>query len=134
MTVKLNKANAMLSKLRQSTLQYLCSIYAMLLFFGYKILKQLKRLNALQIMFFQSRNFHLDSLFKGSEFLNPLIRQLLKTNYFLVNILMGYCHLSSTVGSSFILRLTFMMLDEQILVIIKYPLTVLKPVVDIQWL
>ena len=134
MTVKLNKANAMLSKLRQSTLQYLCSIYAMLLFFGYKILKQLKRLNALQIMFFQSRNFHLDSLFKGSEFLNPLIRQLLKTNYFLVNILMGYCHLSSTAGSSFILRLTFMMLDEQILVIIKYPLTVLKPVVDIQWL
>ena len=134
MTVKLNKANAMLSKLRQSTLQYLCPIYAMLLFFGYKILKQLKRLNALQIMFFQSRNFHLDSLFKGSEFLNPLIRQLLKTNYFLVNILMGYCHLSSTAGSSFILRLTFMMLDEQILVIIKYPLTVLKPVVDIQWL
>ena len=45
-----------------------------------------------------------------------------------------YCHLSLIAGSNFLLRLTLTILDGQILVILKYLLTELKPTLDIQWL
>ena len=71
---------------------------------------------------------------KSPKFLSLLIRQALKTAFSLANFEKGYCLLSSIAASNFLLSHALMLLDGQILVILKYPLTVLKPMVDIQYL
>ena len=45
-----------------------------------------------------------------------------------------YCYLSLIAASDFRLILAVMAIDGQILVILNYPLTLLKPIVDIQCL
>ena len=52
--------------------------------------------------------------------------------FLLANLQKGYWHQSSTAGSNFLLGHTLTILDGHILVILKYPLTVSKPMVDIQ--
>ena len=71
---------------------------------------------------------------KCPKFLNPLIGHSLKTAFLSANLEKAYCLLSSRTGSNFLLSHTLMILDGQILVILKYPLTILKPMVDIQCL
>ena len=45
-----------------------------------------------------------------------------------------YCYLSLIAASGFRLILAVMIIDGQIIVILNYPLTLLKPIVDIQCL
>ena len=117
MALKLNKANAILSKLRRvldiKTLRSVCyAIFESHLYYASLVLAQntnsVKRLhlmqkNPLRIMSFQSRNSHSGPLLKVSKILKPLIRQPLKTallaNLLLANLQKGYRLLSSITGS-----------------------------------
>ena len=141
--IKLNKGNAMLSKLRhilhkrsQSLMQYLNPIYSMLHSFGHKTLIQSKdftynrkkpsgcslRVKIPTVVFY----------LKTPKFASPLIRLPLKTAFSFANISRGYWHLSSMAGSSFCLNITLAVPDGQIFVTSKYPYTELKPRVNIQ--
>ena len=64
---------------------------------------------------------------KCSKFLSSLIRQPLTTALLLANLEKSYCLLSSITGSNFLLSHTLMILDGQILVFLKYLLTLRKP-------
>ena len=74
-------------------------------------------------MFFQSRNFHASSLFKVSKILKFFDKTALENCGFISKSLKGLCLLFSITGSNFLLSHTLMILDGQILVILKYPLT-----------
>ena len=141
--IKLNKGNAMLSKLRhilhkrsQSLMQYLNPIYSMLHSFGHKTLIQSKdftynrkkpsgcslRVKIPTVVFY----------LKTPKFASPLIRLPLKTSFSFANISRGYWHLSSIAGSNFCLNITLTMPDGQTFVTSKCPYTELKPMVNIQ--
>ena len=141
--IKLNKGNAMLSKLRhilhkrsQPLMQYLNPIYSMLHSFGHKTLIQSKDFtynrkkpsgSFLRVKI-PIAGFYL----KTPKFASPLIRLPLKTAFSFANISRGYWHLSSIAGSNFPLNITLTVPDGQILVTSKYPYTELKPMVNIQ--
>ena len=119
---------------------YLSPIYAMLRLFGHKTLVQLKsftyyRKKSLRIMFFRSRNSHTGPSFKVSNILKSFDNTVLKNCIFISKSLKGL--LPSIFNNWFKLSFlshSLMILDGQILVILKYPLTVLKPMADIQCL
>ena len=70
-------------------------------------------------------------LIKSSKFLSPFIREPLKTA-FLLEIFERViaCYLQQLV--QFFFSHTPMILNSQILVTLKYPLTILKPMIDIK--
>ena len=80
-------------------------------------------------MFFQSKNSHTCTSFKVSK----ILKSFDKTAHFYY-LQKPYCLLFSITGSNFLLSHTFMILDGQILVTLKYLLTALKPMVDSQCL
>ena len=145
LALNLNKANTLLSKLRQvfdiKTLRSVCyvsPIYALLHLFRCKTLIQLKgfvyyRKNTSESksLFFQSRNSHTGSLFKVSNILNSFDKKALENCIFISKSLKG---LSPSVVNSlfnFFLSHTLMTPDDQMLVILKDPLTILKSMVNI---
>ena len=69
---------------------------------------------------------------KCPKYVIPLKRQSLKIAFLLVNLQKGYCLLSSKTGLNFFLSHTLKIRDGQILVILKYPLTLLSTMVDIR--
>ena len=141
--IKLNKGNAMLSKLRhvlhkrsQPLMQYLNPIYSMLHSFGHKTLIQSKDFtynrkkpsgSFLRVKI-PIAGFYL----KTPKFASSLIRLPLKTAFSFANISRGYWHLSSIAASNFCLHISLTVPDGQILVTSKYPYTELKPMVNIQ--
>ena len=141
--IKLNKGNAMLSKLRhilhkrsQPLMQYLNPIYSMLHSFGHKTLIQSKDFtynrkkpsgSFLRVKI-PIAGFYL----KTPKFASLLIRLPLKTAFSFANISRGYWHLSSIAASNFCLHISLTVPDGQILVTSKYPYTELKPMVNIQ--
>ena len=88
---------------------------------------------SLRIMFFQSRNSHAGPLFKVSKILKPFDKTALENCIFIGKSLKGLLRFSIA-GSNFLLSHTLMILHGQTLVILKYPLTILKPMTDIQYL
>ena len=119
--LKINKANAMLSKLRHvldtKTLKYYCyAIFESTSLVWAQNTNSIKKLHLLQkkpfrIMFFQSRSSHTGPLFKVSKILKSFDKTGFENCIFISKSLKGL-----------------------FLVILKYPLTVLKPMVDIQCL
>ena len=85
-------------------------------------------------MFFQSRNSHTGPLFKVSKILKSFDKTALENCIFISKSLKGSLLPFSITGSKFLLSHTLMILDGQILVILKYPLTILKHMVDTQCL
>ena len=85
-------------------------------------------------MFFQSRNSQTGSLFNVSKILKSFDKTTLENCIFISESLKGLFPSLLNNGSNFILSHTLMILDGQILDIFKYPLTILKPMVDIQCL
>ena len=85
-------------------------------------------------MFFQSRNSHTGPLFKVSQILKSFDKTALENCIFISKSLNGSLLPFSITGSKFLLSHTLMILDGQILVILKNPLTILKHMVDTQCL
>ena len=83
-------------------------------------------------MFFQSRNSHTGPLFNMSKILKSFDKTTLENCIFISKSLKELFPSLLNNGSKFILSHTLMILDGQILDIFKNPLTVLKPMVDIQ--
>ena len=149
-TIKLNKANAMLSKLRHvldiKTLRLVCyAIFESHLCYASLVWAQnnnsVKRLHLLQkkslrLMFFQSRNCHAGPLFKVSKILKSFDKTTLENCIFISKSLKGLLPsiFNNWFKFSFESRTHDTILDGQILVILKYPLTILKRMVDIQCL
>ena len=87
----------------------------------------------LRIMFFQSfQNFHQGLSFKVSKILKSFDKTGHVNCIFLANLSKGYCLLFSITGSNFPHFL--IKLHGQILIILKYPYTISKPMVDIKCL
>ena len=86
---------------------------------------------SLRIICFQSRNFHTGPLFKVSKNHRSFDKTALENCIFISKCLKGLI-VGSIAGSNFLLSHIPMTLDGQILFILKYPLTVLKPLIDIQ--
>ena len=135
--LKLNKANAILSKLRPVLgLKTLRSVYyAILHCFGRKTLIQFIQLHLLQKnpseCSFKAEISTQVLYFRSPIFLSTLKRQPLKNAFLLENLWQGYILLFSIAVSSFLLSHTLMILDDQISVILTYPFFKLKPIVDI---
>ena len=72
--------------------------------------------------------------FQVSKILKSFDKTALENCIFISKSLKGYCLLFSITGSNCLLSHTLMILDGQILVILKYPPTILKRMVDIQCL
>ena len=82
-------------------------------------------------MSFQSRDSHTGPLFKVSKILKSFDKTALENCIFINKSLK---ELLPSIFNNFLLSHILMILDGQILVILKYPLTILKPMVDIQCL
>ena len=98
------------------------------------IKRHLLHKKSLRISFCQSRHSHTGPLFKLYKILKSFDKTTLENTILIGKSLKRLCFLSSIAGTNFLLIHTLMILDRQILVILKYPLTVLKPMVDIQCL
>ena len=145
---KLNKANDMLSKLRHvldiNTLRSVyCAIFESHLCYAslvwarntnsVKRLRFLKK-KSLRITLFPSRNSHTWPLFKLSKFLKSFDKTALEKCIFISKSLNGLLPSIFNNWFKFSLRHALMILDGQILLILKYALTVLKPMVGTQCL
>ena len=144
--LKLNKSNAMLSKLRHvldiKTLRLVFyAIFKSYLRFPSLVRAQntnsVKRLHLLQktslgIMFFQSRNPYTRTWFKMSKILKSFDMTAIENCIFIIKSLKSLLPFIFSNWLKFFLNHTIMILDGQILVILNYPLTVLRPMVDIQ--
>ena len=87
-----------------------------------------------KIMFFASRNSDTCPLFKVSKIFNSFDKTALNKCVFMSKFWNSFCLLPSVTSSNFLLSHTLMILDREILVILKYSLTILNPMVDIQCL
>ena len=147
LALKLNKANAMLSKLRHVLdIKNLRSVYYAIfeshLCYASLVWAQnnnsVERLHLLQkkslrLIFFQSRNSHTGPVFKMSKILKFFDKTALENCIFISKSLKWL--LPSIFNNWFKCSFeTLMILDGQILVILKHPLTILKHMVDIQCL
>ena len=143
--LKLNNANAMLSKLRHvlviTTLRLVYyAIFKSHLYYASLVLAQntnsVKRFRLLQktsirIMFFQSRNSHTCSSFKVSKILKSFDKTILENCIFISKSLIGL--LPSIYNNWFKFYFESHSHDTRWsnLVFLKYPLTILKPIVEI---
>ena len=123
----------------QSTMIYLSPIYAMLHLIGHTTLIQLRgftcyRIKYLRIMFFESRNSHTGPLLKVSKICNSFEKTVLENCIFIRKSLKGLLPFIFKNWFKFFLSHTLKIRDGQILVILKYPLTLLSTMVDIRWL
>ena len=144
--LKVNKSNAMLSKLRHALdIKTLSSVFYAIFksYLGFASLvraqntNSVKRLPLLQkkspgIMFFQSRNPYISTLFKMSIIHKSFDMAALENCISIIKSLKGLLPFISSNLLKFFWNHTIMILDGQILVILNYPLTVLKPMVHIQ--
>ena len=85
-------------------------------------------------MFFQIKNSHTGFFFKGSKILKYFNKTALENYIFISKYLKASCHLFLIADSNFLWSQTHMIPDGYILVILKYLLTVIKLMVDIQCL
>ena len=85
-------------------------------------------------MFFQNRNSHTGPLFKVSQILKSFDKRALENCIFISKSLKDLLPSIFNNWLKFSFEHTLMILDGKILVILRYPLTVLKPTVDIQCL
>ena len=116
---------------------YLSPIYAMLHLFGHKTLIQLRGficygIKYLRIMFFESRNSHTGPLLKVSKICNSFEKTVLENCIFVRKSLKGLLPFIFKNWFKFFLSHTLKIRDGQILVILKYPLTLLSTMVDIR--
>ena len=145
MALKLENANAMLSKLRHvlviTTLRLVYyAIFKSHLYYASLVLGQntnpVKRLCLLQktsirIMFFQSRNSHTCSSFKVSKILKSFDKTILENCIFISKSLIGLLHSIFNNWFKFYFESHSHDTTRSNLIFLKYPLTILKPIVEI---